>query len=93
MLGKLKQTGKMIQAQKQFFELQKKLGNIIVEVEEGNIKLKLKGAISFYKVDSIEVDGEDQKNYSKALKQGEKQINKQMQKLQKSGELKDLNIM
>ena len=93
MLGQIKKTGQMIQQQKQFFDLQKKLGNIVIEVEEGNIKLVLKGAVTFFKVDSLEVDGESTKNFGKALKKGEKLVLKQLQKLQKSGELKDFNMM
>ncbi|NCT55483.1 hypothetical protein GW755_01425 [bacterium] len=93
MLGQLKKTGQMIQQQKQFFDLQKKLGNITIEVEEGNVKLILKGAVTFFKIDSVEVDGEPNKNFTKAMKKGEKLVLKQLQKLQKSGELKDFNMM
>ena len=93
MLGQLKKTGQMIQQQKQFFDLQKKLGNIVIEVEEGNVKLVLKGAVTFFKIDSVEVDGEPTKNFAKAMKKGEKLVLKQLQKLQKSGDLKDFNMM
>lgn len=92
MLSKLKETGDKIKAQKQFFDLQKKLGKIVVEVEEGNVKVVLKGSLVFFKVDSIEIDGKPDKLLATALKNGEKQVLKQMQKMQKSGELNGFNV-
>ena len=97
MFGKIKEAGEAIKMQKKVNDLNKKLEKIEVEVTEGNVKLKLKGAISMLdsmsKIEEIEVNGIPVKNFNKALKNGNKEIMKKVRKLAKSGELGDLGML
>ncbi|PIR43698.1 hypothetical protein COV24_01420 [candidate division WWE3 bacterium CG10_big_fil_rev_8_21_14_0_10_32_10] len=93
MLGKVKQVGEALKAQKKLNDLKKKLETVTVDVEEGNVKLKLKGSIAMYEVASIEVNGEEVKMFSKALKKANKQMMKEIQKKAKTGELGDMGGM
>jgi len=97
MFGKIKEAGEAIKMQKKVNDLNKKLEKIEVEVTEGNVKLKLKGAISMLdsmsKIEEIEVNGIPVKNFNKALKTGNKEIMKKVRKLAKSGELGDLGML
>ena len=91
------EAGEAIKMQKKVNDLNKKLEKIEVEVTEGNVKLKLKGAISMLdsmsKIEEIEVNGIPVKNFNKALKTGNKEIMKKVRKLAKSGELGDLGML
>lgn len=87
MFNKIKEAGKVMEAQKKYSELKKQLESIEAEAYEGNIKVKLKGDIAMYKIDSIEIDGVEVKELSKAVKKASKDLNKKLRKRFKSGEL------
>lgn len=87
MFNKIKQAGKVLEAQKKFSSLKKQLDTIESEATEGNIKVKLKGDISMYRIESIEVDGVLLKDLNKAVKKANKDLNKKLRKKFKSGDI------
>lgn len=87
MFNKIKEAGKIMEAQKKYAELKKQLESIEAEAYEGNIKVKLKGDIAMFKIDSIEVDGVELKDLSKAVKKANKDLTKKLRKRVKSGEI------
>lgn len=89
MFSKIKQAGEMMEAQKKYRELNKKLEEISAQAMEGDVKIRLKGGMSMYKIDYLEVNGE-QIDFSKALKKASKDIEKSLRKKFKQGELSDL---
>ncbi|MBP7859640.1 hypothetical protein KA001_01610 [Patescibacteria group bacterium] len=90
MFSKLKQVGETIEAQKKYRELNKKLEDISVEAIEGDVKIRLKGGMSFYKIDYLEIEGK-KVDFSKALKKASKDIEKHLRKKFKQGELGDIS--
>lgn len=90
MFSKLKQVNETINAQKKYRELNKRLEEISVESIEGDVKIRLKGGMSFYRIDHLEINGE-KIDFSKALKKASKEIEKSLRKKFKQGELGDLS--
>lgn len=87
MFGKIKQGAEMLKAQKKVNDLKKKLDAIKVEIEEGNVKVVLKGSIAMYEVDYIEIDGEKVELFSRAMKRANKEMAKELQKRVKNGQI------
>lgn len=92
MFNKIKQAGKMIEAQKKFSELKKQLSSINAEAQEGGVKVKLSGDVSMYQIESIEIDGVEIKDFKKAVKKANKDLNKKLRKKFKSGDI-DMSAM
>ncbi|HHH14194.1 MAG TPA: hypothetical protein ENJ78_00615 [candidate division WWE3 bacterium] len=93
MFGKIKQTGQALSAQRKISALNKKLGEIKVEITEGNVTIVAKGAIATYEIESIKVDGEEVPAFKKAKKKALKEIQKKLVKMSKSGALEGLDLM
>lgn len=87
MFNKIKQAGKAMEAQKKFGELKKQLETIEAEAIEGNVKVKLKGDIAMYRIESIEVNGVEIKDLHKAVKKANKDLSKKLRKKFKSGDI------
>ncbi len=93
MFGKIKQTGQALAAQRKVSALNKKLGEIRVEITEGNITIVAKGAVATYEIESVKINGEDVPAFKKARKKALKEIQKKLMKLSKTGALDGLDLM
>ena len=87
MFNKIKEAGKVMEAQKKFSELKKQLDTIEADAVEGNVKVKLKGDVAMYRIESIEVNGVEIKDLNKAVKKANKELTKKLRKKFKSGDI------
>lgn len=76
-----------MEAQKKFSGLKKQLDTIEAEAIEGSVKVKLRGDVAMYKIESIEVNGVLLKDLNKAIKKANKELNKKLRKKFKSGDI------